>query len=219
MRQEVIDVVYQSKIVAIVRGFDPEVCVELADAYAKGGIRLVEVTFPQAKPEDWTKTTTAIKTISECLAGRIIAGAGTVLTLEQLHMAKEAGARYIVTPSVNVNVIKEAKSLGLVTMPGALTPTEAVTAYEAGADFVKIFPAGAMGPKYLKDVRAPLSHIPFLAVGGIGADNVADFMKAGAVGVGVGGMLTDRKLIEAGAWDQIADYARTLYANAHSFQP
>ena len=142
-----------------------------------------------------------------------------MLTLEQLHMAKEAGARYIVTPSVNVNVIKEAKSLGLVTMPGALTPTEAVTAYEAGADFVKIFPAGAMGPKYLKDVRAPLSHIPFLAVGGIGADNVSDFMKAGAVGVGVGGMLTDRKLIEAGAWDQIADYARTLYANAHSFQP
>lgn len=219
MRQEVIDVVYQSKIVAIVRGFDPEVCVKLAEAYAKGGIRLVEVTFPQAKPEDWTKTTTAIKTISERLAGKIIVGAGTVLTLEQLHMAKEAGARYIVTPSVNVNVIKEAKALGLVTMPGALTPTEAVTAYEAGADFVKIFPAGAMGPKYLKDVRAPLSHIPFLAVGGIGADNVADFMKAGAVGVGVGGMLTDRKLIEAGAWDQIADYARTLYANAHSFQP
>lgn len=216
MRQEVIDIVYQSKIVAIVRGFDPEVCVKLAEAYAKGGIRLVEVTFPQAKPEDWTKTTTAIKTISERLAGKIIVGAGTVLTLEQLHMAKEAGARYIVTPSVNVNVIKEAKSLGLVTMPGALTPTEAVTAYEAGADFVKIFPAGAMGPKYLKDVRAPLSHIPFLAVGGIGADNVADFMKAGAVGVGVGGMLTDRKLIEAGAWDQIADYARTLYANAHA---
>lgn len=216
MRQEVIDVVYQSKIVAIVRGFDPEVCVKLAEAYAKGGIRLVEVTFPQAKPEDWTKTTTAIKTISERLAGKIIVGAGTVLTLEQLHMAKEAGARYIVTPSVNVNVIKEAKALGLVTMPGALTPTEAVTAYEAGADFVKIFPAGAMGPKYLKDVRAPLSHIPFLAVGGIGADNVADFMKAGAVGVGVGGMLTDRKLIEAGAWDQIADYARTLYANAHA---
>lgn len=216
MRQEVIDIVYQSKIVAIVRGFDPEVCVKLAEAYAKGGIRLVEVTFPQAKPEDWTKTTTAIKTISERLAGKIIVGAGTVLTLEQLHMAKEAGARYIVTPSVNVNVIKEAKALGLVTMPGALTPTEAVTAYEAGADFVKIFPAGAMGPKYLKDVRAPLSHIPFLAVGGIGADNVADFMKAGAVGVGVGGMLTDRKLIEAGAWDQIADYARTLYANAHA---
>lgn len=216
MRQEVIDIVYQSKIVAIVRGFDPEVCVKLAEAYAKGGIRLVEVTFPQAKPEDWTKTTTAIKTISERLAGKIIVGAGTVLTLEQLHMAKEAGARYIVTPSVNVNVIKEAKSLGLVTMPGALTPTEAVTAYEAGADFVKIFPAGAMGPKYLKDVRAPLSHIPFLAVGGIGADNVADFMKAGAVGVGVGGMLTDRKLIESGAWDQIADYARTLYANAHA---
>lgn len=215
MRQEVIDVVYQSKIVAIVRGFDPDVCVKLAEAYAKGGIRLVEVTFPQAKPEDWTKTTTAIKTISERLAGQIIVGAGTVLTLEQLHMAKEAGARYIVTPSVNVDVIKEAKALGLVTMPGALTPTEAVTAYEAGADFVKIFPAGSMGPKYLKDVRAPLSHIPFLAVGGIGADNVADFMKAGAVGVGVGGMLTDRKLIEAGAWDQIADYAKTLYDRAH----
>lgn len=215
MRQEIIDTVRQSRIVAIIRGFDPEVCVKLAEAYYAGGIRLVEVTFPQAKPEDQPKTVAAVKSIIEKLDGKIYPGCGTVLTRTQLHMAKEAGARYIVTPSVNVDIIKEAKDLGLVTMPGALSPTEAVTAFEAGADFVKIFPAGAMGPKYLKDIRAPLSHIPFLAVGGISADNVADFMKAGAVGVGVGGMLTDRKLIESGAWDQIADYAKTLYDRAH----
>lgn len=210
MRQEVIDAVYANKIIAIIRGFEPDVCVKLAEAYYAGGIRLVEVTFPQAKPEDQPKTAAAIKAIAEHLGGRVFPGAGTVLTRAQLHLAKDAGARYVVMPSVNVDIIKEAKDLGLVTMPGALSPTEAVTAYEAGADFVKLFPAGTMGPKYMKDLRAPLAHIPFLAVGGITLDNLGEFMKVGAVGAGVGGQLSNKDLIAAGAWDKITEIARGL---------
>ncbi len=214
MQQEVIDAVYQNKVIAIIRGFEPEVCVKLAEAYYAGGIRLVEVTFPQAKPEDQPKTAAAVKAMAERLEGRVFPGCGTVLTRAQLKMAKEAGARYIVTPSVNVDIIKEAKDLGLVTMPGALSPTEAVTAFEAGADFVKLFPAGTMGTKYLKDLRAPLAHIPFLAVGGITLDNIGEFMKAGAVGAGVGGLLSNKEFIEAGAWDKITAIARALTQEA-----
>ena len=214
MRQEIIDWVLANRVVAIIRGFDPEICLKLADAYYEGGIRMVEVTFPQARPEDFHKTAEAIKAISDRFAGKVQAGAGTVLTREQLQMARDAGSKYMITPSVNTALIREAREMGLVTMPGAMTPTEAVTAHEAGADFVKIFPAGALGPKYVKDIRAPLSHIRFLAVGGVGPANVADFMKAGCVGAGVGGELTNKEYIAAGAWDRIAAAARTLMENS-----
>ena len=214
MRQEIIDWVLANRIVAIIRGFDPEICIKLADAYYEGGIRMVEVTFPQAHPEDFHKTAEAIRAISDRFAGKVQVGAGTVLTREQLQMARDAGSKYMITPSVNTALIREARGMGLVTMPGAMTPTEAVTAHEAGADFVKIFPAGALGPKYVKDIRAPLSHIRFLAVGGVGPANVADFMKAGCVGAGVGGELTNKEYIAAGAWDRIAAAARTLMENS-----
>ena len=98
-------------------------------------------------------------------------------------------------------------------MPGALTPSEAVTAYDAGASFVKIFPAGSLGPGYVKAVMAPLSHIPFLAVGGVGPDNVADFIKAGCIGAGVGGNLSNKEWIAAGEWGKIEDVARRLVEN------
>ena len=103
---------------------------------------------------------------------------------------------------------------GLVAMPGALTPTDAVAAHEAGAKFVKIFPAGTFGAEYVKALVAPLSHIPFLAVGGISPDNVADFMRAGCIGAGVGGNLTNREWIAAGKWDKIENAARQLVERA-----
>ena len=102
----------------------------------------------------------------------------------------------------------------VVAMPGALTPSEVVDAWEAGASFVKIFPAGSLGTGYVKALRAPLAHIPFLAVGGISVDNVADFMRVGCVGAGVGGALTNKEWIAAGEWDKIADVARELIQNS-----
>ena len=207
-RDEVIRTVLGTKIIAIIRGFPPETCVRLAEAYLKGGIRMVEVTFPQADPDSWKKTAEAIRTISTRFAGEMFAGAGTVLTSEQLHMAADAGGRYMIAPSVNTELIREAVKMDMVAIPGAFTPTEVVSAYEAGASFVKLFPVTALGPSYVKALRAPLPHIPLLAVGGITPDNIADYMKAGCVGLGVGGNLVNKEWIQSGQWDKITDLAK-----------
>ena len=214
MKAEIENAVREKRIVAIIRGFAPETCLRLAEAYAKSGIGLVEVTFAQNAPETWKDTAAAIAAIKERFAGNVRVGAGTVLTEEQLSMCEQAGGEYMITPNVNASLIRECVRRGLVAMPGALTPSEAVDAWEAGASFVKIFPAGSLGVGYVKAIRAPLSHIPFLAVGGIGPDNIADFVKAGCVGAGVGGNLTNKEWIAAGAWDTIEETARLLVERA-----
>lgn len=214
MKEEVIKAVHEGRIVAIIRGFAPDVCLKLAEAYAEGGIRLVEVTFNQKAPETWKDTAAAIAAMRKRFEGTVHAGAGTVLTEEQLSMCEDAGGEYMITPNVNVALIRSCEEKGLVAMPGAMTPSEAVDACNAGASFVKIFPAGSLGPGYVKAVMAPLSHIPFLAVGGVGPDNVADFIKAGCIGAGVGGNLTNKEWIAAGEWGKIEDVARRLVERA-----
>ena len=213
-QEEIKQLVLDTRIVAIIRGFAPDTCLRLAETYSAGGIRLVEVTFNQKAPETWKDTAAAIRAIRERFGGHVRAGAGTVLTEEQLSMCIDAGGEYMITPNVKPELIRSCVRQGLVAMPGALTPSEAVDAWEAGAAFVKIFPAGSLGPGYVKALRAPLAHIPMLAVGGITADNVADFMRVGCVGAGVGGNLTNKEWIAAGAWDKIADTARQLVSNA-----
>ena len=208
MKDEIAKIVRDTRIVAIVRGFAPDVCLRLAEAYAEGGIRLVEVTFDQKAPDTWRDTAAAIRAIREKFAGAVRSGAGTVLTEEQLSMCEDAGGESVITPNVDVRLIRSCVARGLAAMPGAMTPSEAVDAWNAGADFVKLFPAGSLGPGYVKAVRAPLSHIPFLAVGGVTLDNVEDFMRAGCVGAGVGGMLSNKDLVAAGNWRRISEIAR-----------
>ena len=158
-------------IVAIIRGFGPEVCLRLAEAYMKGGIGHVEVTFNQKDPGSWKDTAAAIRSIKSGFGNELKVGAGTVLTEEQLRICEDAGGEFMVTPNVNAELIRKCVADGLEATPGALTPSEAVEAFNAGASVVKIFPAGALGPGYIKAIKAPLSHIPLLAVGGIGPDN------------------------------------------------
>lgn len=210
MKEEIVQSVRDRKVIAIIRGYAPDVCLRLAEAYAQGGLGLVEVTFNQKASETWKDTAAAIAAIRARFAGVLRVGAGTVLTTEQLTLCERAGGEYMITPNVNVELVRDCVRRGLVAMPGALTPSEAVAAFDAGASFVKIFPAGALGPGYVKALAAPLAHIPFLAVGGISPDNAADFLRAGCVGVGVGGNLTNREWIAAGAWDKIAAAARRL---------
>ena len=155
-------------IIAIIRGFEPDVCLRLSEAYAKGGIDMVEVTFNQKDPRSWKDTAAAIRSIKDHFADSVKVGAGTVLTEEQLLMCEDAGGEYMVTPNVNTSLIRKCVADGLMAIPGAITPTEAVDAFNAGASYVKLFPAGVFGPEYVKALVAPLSHIPFLAVGGIG---------------------------------------------------
>lgn len=201
-------------IIAIIRGFEPDICLRLSEAYVKGGIDMVEVTFNQKDPRSWKDTAAAIRSIKDHFAGSVKVGAGTVLTEEQLLMCEDAGGEYMVTPNVNTSLIRKCVADGLMAMPGAITPTEAVDAFNAGASYVKLFPAGVFGPEYVKALVAPLSHIPFLAVGGIGPHNIADFIKAGCVGAGVGGNLTNKEWISNGEWDKITAAAASLVLNS-----
>ncbi|MCQ2392022.1 MAG: bifunctional 4-hydroxy-2-oxoglutarate aldolase/2-dehydro-3-deoxy-phosphogluconate aldolase, partial [Kiritimatiellae bacterium] len=153
-KAEIEALVRETKVVAIVRGQPPDVCLRLAEAYAKGGIRLVEVTFDQANPAGWKDTATAISAIRGHFGGAVRAGAGTVLTAEQLDVLEQAGGEYAITPNANPALIRECVRRGIAAMPGAFTPSEVVDAWDAGASFVKIFPAGVLGPAYVKALRA-----------------------------------------------------------------
>lgn len=203
---EIMELIEQNRVIAIVRGMHPDQMAPMARALERGGIRMMEITFNQNAPETFQNTVNAIRTLSQNMRDMAI-GAGTVMTLEQLHVAADAGARYIISPDVNPALIAETKRLGLTSLPGAMSPTEIVTAWNAGADAVKVFPIGDLGVGYLKAIRAPLSHIPLIAVGGVNERNCADFLRAGAIGVGVGGQLVNREWIDAGEFYKIASLA------------
>ena len=209
-REVVMGCIEATKVVAIIRGMEPGICVKLAEAYREGGIRLVEVTFNQVG--DLEDTVTAIKAIKTAFPDMHV-GAGTVLSEGQLGQAIAAGAEFVVTPNTNPALIRKANAAGLVTMPGAMTPTEIELAHEAGADYVKVFPARALGSAYVKDVLAPLKHIRLLAVGGVSPENAADYIKAGCVGVAASGSLVNKDWIAAGEYDKIASVARQLIEN------
>lgn len=216
MRNEIIERVLASKIVVIVRGVYGEDCLNLAKALLEGGIELMEVTFDQSSKENQMKTAETIQLINKTLGNKMILGAGTVTSLEMLNAANKAGAKFIVSPDMNPKIIKKTVKLGMVSMPGAMTPTEILTAYKAGADFVKVFPADNLGSSYIKAVKAPLNHIPLLAVGGVNENNVGAFIKAGAAGVGVGGNLVNKEWIEAGEFDKITALAKEFINNINA---
>lgn len=213
MRDIVIREVKKNKIIAIVRGMDKEKTLKIARALYAGGIRFVEVTFNQKEPEKFWETADCIRAIREEMGDRMFVGAGTVTSVELVDMAAQAGALYIISPDMDEAVIKRTRELGLVSMPGAYTATEAKKAYNAGADFVKLFPCIGDAPAYVKALCAPLNHIPFLAVGGVDADNAAAFIKAGAVGVGVGSSLVNKKWVAAGEFEKITAEAKRMIEN------
>ena len=213
MRERVIQEIRDKKIIAIVRGMDEVQALAIAKALYEGGITMVEVTFNQQNPDQFVNTANAIRAINAEMGDKMLVGAGTVTSVELVEMAKDAGAKYIISPDADVEVIKKTRELGLVSLPGAYTPTEAKQAYNAGADMVKLFPCVGDAPAYLKAICAPFNHIPFLAVGGVNADNAADFLKAGAVGVGVGGSLVNKKWADAGEYWRITEEAKKFIKN------
>lgn len=215
MREQIIQKVLDKKIVAIVRGVYGEDCVNLAKALYAGGIEMMEVTFDQSKPEAYTRTSDTIAQLVEAMGDKMIFGAGTVTTIEMLDLARAAGAQFIVSPDTNEEVIKTTVEYGMVSMPGAMTPTEIVTAHRFGADFVKVFPTSNLGTAYIKAVRGPLNHIRMLAVGGVNEKNVGEFIKAGVCGAGVGGNLVNKEWIAAGRFDEITALAKEFIDNAN----
>lgn len=214
MKETVIQSILDEKIIAIVRGLTPAQCLDTAKALYAGGIRLVEVTFDQSGKIPFSDTAASIRAIVEAFPGQMFVGAGTVLTPQQVQIAADAGATYIISPDTNPEVIKKTLELGLVSIPGVMSPSEATAAHRAGADFGKVFPAGNLGAGYIKAIRAPLSHIRLLAVGGISDANVADYLAAGCCGAGIGGNLVNKTWIANGEFDKITEVAAKTVAAA-----
>lgn len=207
MRDNIISTIEKEKLVVIVRGVEKKKLIPLADAMYKGGIRLLEVTYSANGKITDEETAECIKILSENFKERMYIGAGTVLTEEQVQLTYEAGGKFIISPDTNEKVIAKTRELDLVSMPGALTSSEVQKAHVSGADFVKLFPVSNLGADYVKAVRAPLSHIKFLAVGGITMDNMADYLKAGVCGFGIGSNIVDKNLVDTNDYDAITALA------------
>jgi 2-dehydro-3-deoxyphosphogluconate aldolase/(4S)-4-hydroxy-2-oxoglutarate aldolase len=209
MPSELLGELSREKIVAIARGFTLEETLSAAKALADGGVVFLEATL---------NTDDALNIISklrEQFGDRMRIGAGTVLDIGQAKEAIAAGAQYLISPNVDEEVIYHGVEQGLDVWPGAMTPTEIVNAYKAGASAIKLFPMGTLGIGYLKEVRAPLNHIPFIATGGVNLQNIADVLDAGAIAVGMGGKLLDPALVKAGKFDELRDLARSYVDRAH----
>lgn len=210
--EKVIAAVEKEKLVAIVRGVKKEQLLPLAEAMYTGGIRLLEITYSANGSVSDEETAENIKMLSDAFDGRMFIGAGTVIKESQVELTAKAGGKFIISPDTNIDVIKLTKKLGLISMPGAFTPTEIQTAHNAGADFVKLFPAVNCGPDYFKAVSAPLSHVKLLAVGGIDCDNMADYLKVGVKGFGIGSNIINKKMLDNGDFEGLAKLAEKYVA-------
>jgi 2-dehydro-3-deoxyphosphogluconate aldolase/(4S)-4-hydroxy-2-oxoglutarate aldolase len=184
MKHEIFQGILERRMVAIVRAGDPETALQAAEACIAGGITALEVAFTTPGTAD------VIKTLRQRHGKDVMLGAGTVLDPETARIAILAGAQFIISPGVNVDTIRVAQRYQVLAMPGVMTPSEIVTAMEAGADIIKIFPAEIFGPAYIKALKAPLPQAPLMPTGGVSVDNLADWFANGAMAVGIGGSLT-----------------------------
>ena len=208
MREQIIKTVEQEKIIVIVRGVEREKLIPLAEAMYAGGIRLLEITYSANGKVSDEDTAENIRLLAEHFAGRMYIGAGTVLTEKQVALTAQAGGKFIISPDTCPPVIEKTRELGLVSRPGALTPSEMQIAHRSGADFIKIFPVTSLGASYVKAVKAPLSHLKMLAVGGVDESNIAEYLKAGINGFGLGSNIIDKKKITENDWAGITEIAK-----------
>jgi 2-dehydro-3-deoxyphosphogluconate aldolase/(4S)-4-hydroxy-2-oxoglutarate aldolase len=189
-------------IVAVVRSPDSDRLVEVARALADGGVTAVEITMSVPDALD------VVRAVRRSLGDRIILGAGTVLDAETARAALLAGAEYLVAPTLNLDVVRMCKRYGKAVMPGCFTPTEILTAWEAGADVVKVFPADVLGPAFFKALRGPLPQVRLMPTGGVDLNSAADFLRAGACCLGVGGQLVEPRAVAEGNFGRIRDLAQ-----------
>ncbi|RPJ72038.1 MAG: bifunctional 4-hydroxy-2-oxoglutarate aldolase/2-dehydro-3-deoxy-phosphogluconate aldolase [Acidobacteria bacterium] len=209
-RAEVVRAIEANGVVAVIRLQDPERLRAVVDALAEGGVRALEVTMTVPRAIEM------IAQLAPSLPEGFLLGAGTVLDPETARLAILAGARFVVGPVFRPEVITLCHRYDVAMMPGCFTPTEILAAWEAGADVVKVFPATALGPGFLKDVRGPLPQVKLMPTGGVTLDNAGEWLKAGAVAVGVGTALLDSKAIMAGNYGVITANARRIVENIHA---
>jgi 2-dehydro-3-deoxyphosphogluconate aldolase/(4S)-4-hydroxy-2-oxoglutarate aldolase len=203
-RAELLRGILESGVVAIVRLDSSDSLIRVAEAIAEGGVSHIEFTMTTPGALD------TLQAVATRFGEDVVFGAGTVLDAETARSAILAGAQFIVAPNLNPDLITLCHRYSAVSMPGALTPTEVMQAWEAGADVVKIFPAGTFGPGYIKALLAPLPQVKLAPVGGVGPDNVAEYVRNGAACVGVGSSLVNSRLVAAGDWAALTERARAL---------
>ena len=192
-----IQTIINEKIIVIFRQLYGDQLLKTVDSLHKGGVKCIEVTFDQSDPDCIKKTGDSIRLLNQHFPNMTI-GAGTVITLKQLYSAYDAKAKYIISPNTDEEIITKTKDLGLVSIPGATTPSEILKAHKHGADIVKIFPSNSLGLAYVKDLVGPINHVKFVVAAGITLKNMTDYLDIGCVGFGISGPLTDKELIKKG---------------------
>jgi len=197
----------REKVVAVIRLSDPDKLVPVITAIAKGGIRCIEITMTVPNAIE------LIRKVSSQVEDDILIGAGTVLDAETAQAVIAAGAQFVVSPILNPEVINACKERDVYCAPGCFTPTEIHTAYTLGADVIKVFPATSLGPKYFKDIKGPFPQIPLMPTGGVSIENAHEWIAAGAVAVGIGSDLLDKKAIDEGRYEVLTEKARQLSTN------
>ncbi|MBO1218198.1 bifunctional 4-hydroxy-2-oxoglutarate aldolase/2-dehydro-3-deoxy-phosphogluconate aldolase [Mammaliicoccus sciuri] len=207
---DTLQTIKETKLIAILRNANPNDILPIVETLYKAGIRAIEVTMNSPKALE------SIELISNEMKGKVVVGAGTVLDAESARLAILSGATFILSPTVDKDTIRMSKKYGAVSIPGALTPTEILEAYEYGGDIIKVFPTTSLGPEYIKDLQGPLPHIPLLPTGGVSIDNVTDFIEAGAVGVGLGSALVNTKVETNKAYfEELEQKAQAFYNKVH----
>ena len=202
-----LDFLLDKRIIAVIRGISSRHILSTGQALVDGGIVCLEVTFDASSEERSEDTLQSLALLKKEFGDGIALGVGTVLREQHVRDAAQAGATYIVSPDADRNVITETVKLGLVSVPGAMTPTEILNARRWGADVVKLFPVASLGAEYIRSIRAPISHVPLFAVGGVNPENAGSFLEAGCAGISAGSNLVDAKKISAGNFSAITKLA------------
>jgi 2-dehydro-3-deoxyphosphogluconate aldolase/(4S)-4-hydroxy-2-oxoglutarate aldolase len=198
----------QTRVIGILRHTAPDLAVRTAEALVAGGVTALEVTMNSAGALGM------LEAIQAALGDRVVLGMGTVLDMHSAEAALGSGARFIVCPHTDVDLVRGVSARGVPIVPGAFTATEIVSAWSAGASLVKVFPMGSVGPAYLKDMRGPLGHVPFVPTGGVTLENAGAFIEAGAWGLGLGSALASPALIDAGDFGELTRRAAAFIAIA-----
>jgi 2-dehydro-3-deoxyphosphogluconate aldolase/(4S)-4-hydroxy-2-oxoglutarate aldolase len=195
-----------AKIIAILRRMPKEAVNSIADALSTAGIQVLEITFGS------DHTPEAIFEVKRRLGDRALVGAGTVMSVSQVDAAVDAGAEFLLSPHFNAGLVRYAEERGVPFIPGVTTPTEIAAALELGVRVLKLFPAGAMGPSYLKDLKGPFRDVDFIPTGGVGKENGLAFFRAGALALGMGGLLVDEQYVRRGDFSGLTSHARAMLA-------
>ena len=200
----------ESKVIVVCRGIAEEEIVNVAQAMYDGGIRFMEVPFNQADPSSFASTARKIRAVREAMDGKMHVGAGTVITMEQFEIAKEAGAEIIVSPTMEEDVIVATKEAGLISMPGCATPSEMTKAYKLGADLIKLFPASMVTMKTIKEISVPLNHLPLVCFGGVSTENIKEVLATGVVGVGMASSILGKEALAKKDYAKITELAKAV---------